>query len=84
MRVQHADVKADDFESPKGRFGVTYREHISCEATGCPFDLEHVILKAGKKNFPPHSRISVGTVLRRVRHGHHAHRRGNRRLSGPR
>jgi mannose-6-phosphate isomerase-like protein (cupin superfamily) len=59
MRVRHADVKADDFTSPKGRFGVEYREYINCEDTGCPFDLEHVTLKAGKRNLPFHSHGSL-------------------------
>lgn len=59
MRVRHADVKAGDFTSPKGRFGVEYREYVNCETTGCPFDLEHVTLKPGKRNFPFHSHGSL-------------------------
>ena len=59
MRVRHADVEASDFESPKGHFGVTYRDHVSCEDTGCPFDLGHVTLKPGKKNFPFHTHGSL-------------------------
>ena len=55
MRVRHADVEASDFESPKGTFGVTFREYITTEDTGCPFDLEHVTLAPGKRNFPFHS-----------------------------
>ena len=31
MRVRHADVEVSDFESPKGTFGVTSREHITTE-----------------------------------------------------
>ncbi len=34
MRVRHADLEAEEFESPKGNFGVAYREHVSCEDTG--------------------------------------------------
>jgi uncharacterized cupin superfamily protein len=59
MKVQHADVKADGFESPKGNFGVTYRDYIDCEKTGCPFDMQHVTLKPGKKNFPFHTHGSL-------------------------
>ena len=59
MRVRQEDIEPNDFESPKGRFGVAGREHVSCEDTGCPFDLEHVILKPGKKNFPFHTHGSL-------------------------
>jgi uncharacterized cupin superfamily protein len=59
MKVQHTDTEANDFESPKGHFGITYRDHISCEDTGCPFDLQHVTLKPGKKNFPFHTHGSL-------------------------
>jgi hypothetical protein len=34
MRVRHADLEAEEFESPKGNFGIAYREHVSCEDTG--------------------------------------------------
>ena len=59
MRVRHADVELNEFESPKGNFGVAYRDHVSCEDSGCPFDLQHVTLKAGKKNFPLHTHGSL-------------------------
>ena len=59
MRVRHADVEANEFHSPKGDFGITYRDYISCEDTVCPFDLQHVVLKPGKKNFPFHSHGSL-------------------------
>lgn len=59
MRVRHADVETSDFDSPKGRFGCTFREYFTCEDTGSPFDLEHVTLKAGKRNFPFHSHGSL-------------------------
>ena len=59
MRVQHAALKADEFKSPKGRFGATFREHVSCEETGCPFDLEHVTVGPGKRNFPFHTHGSM-------------------------
>ncbi len=55
MKVRHADVEASDFTSPKGHFGATFREYISCKDTGSPFDLEHVTLPPGKKNFPLHT-----------------------------
>ena len=48
MRVRFTDTEADGFESPKGKFGVEYRDYVDCEDTGCPFDLQHVTLKAGK------------------------------------
>lgn len=40
-------------------FGVAYRDHVSCEDTGCPFDLQHVTLKPGKRNFPLHTHGSM-------------------------
>ncbi len=55
MHIRHADVKEDSFESPKGTFGVTYRDYVDCEKSGCPFDLQHVVLAPGKKNFPFHT-----------------------------
>ena len=59
MRVRHADVETSDFDSPKGRFGCTFREYFTYEDIGCPFDLEHVTLKAGKRNFPFRSHGSL-------------------------
>jgi hypothetical protein len=38
---------------------VALSEYFTCEDTGCPFDLEHVTLKAGKRNFPFHSHGSL-------------------------
>ena len=59
MRVRPADVETSEFESPKGTFGVAYRDHVSCQDTGCPFDLQHVTLKPGKRNFPLHTHGSM-------------------------
>ena len=59
MKVPHADVKADHFQSPKGRFGITYRDYIDCEKTGSPFDMQHVTLEPGKRNFPFHTHGSL-------------------------
>ena len=55
MKVRHEGVEEHDYGSPKGRFGITYRDKIDCETTGCPFDLQHVTLKPGRRNFPFHS-----------------------------
>ncbi|MEE2659034.1 MAG: hypothetical protein VX733_11050 [Candidatus Latescibacterota bacterium] len=63
MRVRHQDLKADELESPKGKFGIVFREHARCEASGCPFDLEHVHQQAGQAQFPlPRPRLDVGAL----------------------
>lgn len=59
MRVRHDDVATEQFESPKGRYGNVYRPLITVEATQCPFDLEHVVLPAGKANFPFHAHAAM-------------------------
>ena len=55
MRIRHADISVDEWESPKGRFGSIGRTHTSSEETECPFELEHIILKPGKRNHRFHS-----------------------------
>lgn len=55
MRLRHDDLKAQDWESPEGRFGNVGREHKPPEGSGCPFELEHYTLRPGKRNFPFHA-----------------------------
>lgn len=55
MHKRFAETKQDTFASPKGNFGAVFRELFTVEETGCPFDLEHVTIAPGKRNFPFHS-----------------------------
>jgi uncharacterized cupin superfamily protein len=55
MHCRIADTEEDPFNSPKGDFGAVFREMFTVEKTKCPFDLEHVTMPPGKKNFPFHS-----------------------------
>ena len=55
MRIHHAEIKVTDWESPKRRFGTASRPHQPPEGSECPFELEHVILRPGKRNFPFHT-----------------------------
>lgn len=55
MRIRQAEIEFMDWESPKGRFGIVGRRHIPPEGTQCPFELEHVVLRPGKRNFPFHT-----------------------------
>ncbi|MBT3345331.1 MAG: cupin domain-containing protein [Gemmatimonadetes bacterium] len=49
------NIKERIWNSPKGDFGVVDREVFGVEETKCPFDMEHVTLPPGKKNYPFHS-----------------------------
>jgi uncharacterized cupin superfamily protein len=62
MHVRHADITADRFDSPKGRFGALFREPFRGDDTGCPFDIEHVTIPPGKRNFPFHSHGAMWEV----------------------
>ena len=55
MRIRHAEIEYTDWESPKGRFGIAGRRHLPPAGTECPFELEHVVLHPGKRNFPFHA-----------------------------
>jgi uncharacterized cupin superfamily protein len=46
-------------ESPAGKFGIARESIFACEDTGSPFDLEHVTLPPGKRNFPHHSHATL-------------------------
>ncbi len=46
-------------ESPNGKFGVTRRNLFTCPDTGAPFDLDHVTLPPGKRNFPHHAHAQL-------------------------
>ncbi len=49
------EIESQPWNSPKGSFGLSEREVFEVEKTQCPFDMEHVTLPPGKKNYPFHS-----------------------------
>lgn len=59
MHLRHAEIKVEDWESPKGRYGNAGREHKPPEGSQCPFELEHYTLGPGKRNFPFHAHGSM-------------------------
>ena len=59
MHIRHADIAVNEWESPKGDFGNAGREHKPPEGSQCPFELEHYILRPGKKSFPFHAHGSM-------------------------
>ena len=55
MISRPADRENVSRDSPTGKFGFTGRCIFSCDDTGAPFDMDHVTLPPGKRNFPHHS-----------------------------
>ncbi len=54
-----SDQKANIRDSPTGKFSITRRNLFSVPGTGAPFDMDHVTLPPGKRNFPNHSHAAL-------------------------
>ena len=59
MIIKSSDNEARTRESPKGKFSILRKSIITCPDTGAPFDLDHVTLPPGKRNFPHHSHAAL-------------------------
>lgn len=65
MKVRIADIEEEPFESPKKKFVVIGRQiSVALQKQDekdrtAPFDLEHVVLPAGKSNFPYHNHATT-------------------------
>jgi uncharacterized cupin superfamily protein len=59
MIARAAELETMIRDSPAREFGIVRKPIFSCEDTGAPFDLEHVVLPPGKRNFPHHSHATL-------------------------
>ena len=59
MIVRAAERDSNGRESPTGKFSIVRKSIFTCPDTGSPFDLDHVTLSPGKRNFPHHSHAAL-------------------------
>jgi uncharacterized cupin superfamily protein len=65
MKIRIEEVKEETFESPKKRFSAIGRQISAAfqeqddKDRKPPFDLEHAVLPAGKRNYPYHSHATA-------------------------
>jgi uncharacterized cupin superfamily protein len=62
MIIKATDQEATTRESPAGKFELSRKSVFNIADTGAPFDMDHVTLSPGKRNFPHHSHAALWEV----------------------